>query len=59
MQRGLANLCLLAHAGGLRGLFMADSGLTCCEFAGPGKEAVLLAGGDGGQVHVLDLPAIA
>jgi len=43
-------------AGELEGLFMADASLTCCAFAGAAKETVLLAGGDGGHVHLLDLP---
>ena len=45
--------------GELEGLFMADCGLTCCQFAGAGKESVLMAGSDGGHVHILELPAIA
>ena len=45
-------------AGDLEGLFMADAGLTCCAFAGAGNEAMLLAGGDGGHVHVLELPSV-
>ena len=37
---------------------MADAGLTCCAFAGASDESVLMAGSNGGHVHVLDLPSV-
>ena len=36
---------------------MADTGLTCCEFAGtPGKPMTVVAGSESGVVHFLELP---
>ena len=47
---------LAMYAGELEALFMADASLKCCAFAGALDETVLLAGGDGGHVHLLKLP---
>ena len=46
-----------ACAGAVDGFFMADTGLTCCGFAGaPGKPMTVVAGSESGVVHFLELP---
>ncbi len=36
---------------------MADTGLTCCGFAGaPGKPMTVVAGSESGVAHFLELP---
>ena len=48
---------LFCGAGAVDGFFMADTGLTCCEFAGlPGKGMTVVAGSESGVVHFLELP---
>ena len=48
---------LFCVAGAVDGFFMADTGLTCCEFAGlPGKGMTVVAGSESGVVHFLELP---
>ena len=59
MYRG-RNLFLKLYctlAGAVDGFFMADTGLTCCEFAGTsGKPMTVVAGSESGVVHFLELP---
>ena len=59
---GLASLLsdnyLLLHAGAALAFFTADTGLTCCAFAGAGGRAdTVVAGSESGVVHFLELPA--
>lgn len=50
-------MCLLLDAGTVDGLFMADTGLTCCSFAGVQQPNTVVAGSESGIVHFLELPA--
>ena len=51
----MSGACL--GAGTVEGLFMADTGLTCCAFAGAGATAdTVVAGTESGVVHFLELP---
>ena len=42
--------------GTLEGLFMADTGLTCCAFAAGSDGGTVIAGGESGRVHFLIIP---
>ncbi|CAL8467022.1 g6558 [Coccomyxa elongata] len=44
-------------SGTVDGLFMADTGLTCCSFAGAQQPNTVVAGSESGIVHFLELPA--
>ena len=50
-------MCLLLDAGTVDGFFMADTGLTCCSFAGAQQSDTVVAGSESGIVHFLELPA--
>lgn len=50
-------MCPLLDAGTVDGLFMADTGLTCCSFAGAQQPDTVVAGSESGIVHFLELPA--
>lgn len=44
-------------AGTIDGFFMADTGLSCCSFAGAQSPDTVVAGSESGVVHFLELPA--
>lgn len=57
--RVLMAVCGHVSAGTVEGLFMADTGLTCCAFAGTGATPdTVVAGTESGVVHFLELPKL-
>ncbi len=51
-----ADIAGFFRAGSVDGLFMADTGLTCCSFAGTPAPDTLVVGSESGVVHFLELP---
>lgn len=55
-SRPLSEEDVLLLAGTASSFFIADTGLTCCAFAGAGDKAdTVVAGSESGVVHFLEL----